>query len=380
MTITNKFIRDFFSYKRPHASATEMEWFDRFVKPRLGSTYTQDVMGNFHLDLRTDDTNRTLFVAHIDTVHHTAGRQTVSVGKDGMVRVVDGDCLGADDGAGVLVLLALIEMRVPAYYIFTRCEERGGLGATHLAEKQPDLLAQFDRAIAFDRKGTSSVITHQGWGRCCSDVFADALSEALSDEVLMYAPDDTGVYTDTAEFVDVIPECTNISVGYRNEHTTNETLDLVHLKALIVRVLDIDWDALPTDRDPTVYEDKWTMGKGVGRLDPWASDKYDHDYNYKDMHKYNDSEDFNMHVYDLLNDAIDGYQDELLYLMAQVGDPTDPDDLYQDIWSAKIPERELQRALRNVDYARDDDETRDVLLDLCDYIIGSKYLTEGEME
>jgi hypothetical protein len=211
-------------------------------------------------------------------------------------------------------------------------------------------------------------------------VFADALSDALSDEVLMYAPDDTGVYTDTAEFVGIIPECTNISVGYRNEHTTNETLDLVHLRALIVRVLGIDWDALPTDRDPTVYEDKWTMGGVAGGVDPWAGNKYDHDYNYKDMYKYNDSEDFNMHVYDLLNDAIDGYQDELLYLLAQVGDPTDPDDLYQEIWSAKIPERELQRALRNVDYARDDEETRDVLLDLCDYIIGSKYLTEGEME
>jgi len=35
------------------------------------------------------------------------------------------------------------------------------------------------------------------------------------------------VYTDTAEFTDIIPECTNRSVGYAREHTQEESLDLV---------------------------------------------------------------------------------------------------------------------------------------------------------
>ena len=31
---------------------------------------------------------------------------------------------------------------------------------------------------------------------------------------LLYATDPTGIFTDTANFVDIIPECTNISCGY----------------------------------------------------------------------------------------------------------------------------------------------------------------------
>jgi hypothetical protein len=70
----------------------------------------------------------------------------------------------------------------------------------------------------------------------------------------MYLPDNTGVYTDTAEFIEVIPECTNISVGYYSEHSDKEKLDIIHFQALADRVALIDWDSLPTDRDPTVVE------------------------------------------------------------------------------------------------------------------------------
>ena len=73
----------------------------------------------------------------------------------------------------------------------------------------------------------------------------------------MYLPDDTGVYTDTAEFTGIIPECTNISVGYYSEHTDKEKLDVIHLQALADRCLRIDWDGLATKRDPSVHDSKW---------------------------------------------------------------------------------------------------------------------------
>lgn len=246
------YVLDLLAYCRPDRSKTEQKFIKRYLLTLPHAT--QDTFGNVHVDLRTDKRHRTLFVAHTDTVHHEGGLQRLTYDHQTHIIGTRGQCLGADDGAGVLVLMHLIRSGVPAYYIFTRGEERGGKGAKYLADNHFPLLEQFDRAVAFDRRGTSSVITHQGWGRCCSDTFADALSDLLTNDALMYAPDDTGVYTDTAEFVDIIPECTNISVGYLNEHTSRETLDVAHLFALMSQAVAIDWDALPTERDPWAYE------------------------------------------------------------------------------------------------------------------------------
>jgi len=362
MKLTNTFIREYFSYKRPHASTTEQEWIERYIIPALGDNYWQDGAGNIHYDSRiipaTGEISRTLFVAHTDSVHPEAGRQKVVIDKDKIVHVDGGECLGADDGAGALVLLSLIEAKVPAYYIFTRCEERGGVGAKHLADTYPDLLAQFDRAIAFDRRGTSSVITHQGWGRCCSDTFADALSEALCTDELMYIPDDTGVYTDTAEFVGLIPECTNISVGYVNEHTKNETQDLAHLQALINHVITMDWEALPTERDPAKVDEDNEMFM------------YSHEAVYAlGGYKCEDYSDYNMSVYDACIEALDGEPDYLLYMVAEAINPADPDEVYEQIWNMPLPQYLLTNCKRQVDYAEDDEQTARALVDLYQAVV-----------
>jgi len=354
--LTNKFIKDYFSYKRPHTSATEREWIERFILSAVPKYHT-DMALNIHVDLRTDQTHRTLFVGHTDTLHREAGRQVVTVGKDGILRVADPsatNCLGADDGAGVLVLLALIEAVVPAYYIFTRGEERGGVGAAYLANNRSDLLGQFDRAIAFDRKGTSSVISHQGYGRCCSDVFAETLSDALGTDTLMYAPDETGVYTDTAEFVGVIPECTNVSVGYINEHTTKETQDLTHLKALIAHVLTIDWDALPTERDPKTNK--------VDAMDYVGFDYVGGDSSFT-------FSDLNSDAYGACEAALYHEPDELIYLMCMLMNPADPDDLYEMVWDVPMQEHHIKNCMRALDYADDDEQTERALLDLYQTVV-----------
>jgi hypothetical protein len=64
--------------------------------------------------------------------------------------------------------------------------------------------------------------------------FGDALCDELNKSGMSYIKDDGGVYTDSAEFVDYIPECTNISVGYYSEHTVNEKQDINHLIDLCV--------------------------------------------------------------------------------------------------------------------------------------------------
>jgi hypothetical protein len=134
----------------------------------------------------------------------------------------------------------------------------------------------------------------------------------------MYMPDDTGVYTDTAEFTDIIPECTNISVGYDFEHSDREELDVYHFDLLAQQAVLVDWDGLPSERDPTVpdpteykYDTGWSKG--------WWT-KYDKDvpkYNYKDM------------IADSFSEAIEearaGYPEYLLDLIAEAAYPEDID-------------------------------------------------------
>lgn len=210
---------------------------------------TIDDFGNIHQSVGE---SKTLFVAHTDTVHSPNDpiiNQYIDEGD--ILRSTPGNVLGADDGAGIALLVHMIYHGVPGHYCFTIGEERGGYGAKWLSDNFIDV-GMFDRAIAFDRRDRTHVITHQMYGRCCSDAFADALSVQLG---YGYQKNNTGVYTDTAEFVDMIRECTNISAGYFSEHSDEEHLDMVHFLKLSESVLKVDWENLPVVRDPFELED-----------------------------------------------------------------------------------------------------------------------------
>lgn len=209
-----------------------------------------DSAGNLHLDLRNEGC-KTLFIAHTDTVSRAPGLANTYAVTDGgrYLRATD-DVLGADDGVGVAVLCHLIAHGTPGYYIFSRQEECGGVGAEHIARSFSKLLGEFSRAIAVDRRGTDSVIGHQRGARCASDEFCSALAEQLNlaEPNFMYSQDDTGVYTDTAEFIYLIPECTNLSAGYYQEHGSSEHVDLWHVSALAEAMTKVAWEELPAVR------------------------------------------------------------------------------------------------------------------------------------
>jgi hypothetical protein len=310
------------SVKRPHGGAGVAdftEWLATAVPEYLQEKTWVDTCGNLHVDARTTALHKTLFVAHVDTVHRVEGANPIIKEKNKKAhiwRAAPNSCLGADDGAGVALLMHMMHEGVAGYYVFTQGEECGGIGAKHIAKYNPELLDQFDRAIAFDRRGTDSVITHQGYGRCCSDTFGQALAGAINgdDYYMMYTTDDSGVYTDTAEFVDNIPECTNISTGYYNEHGDREYLDVAHFQALSLAILMFDWDTLPVERDPKVSEVK-----------SWGTGVYDYGvYTYNDA--LHGDQDFEMDdIRYALMDARDGYTDELFYLVGESVYPDDPE-------------------------------------------------------
>ena len=164
--------------------------------------------------------------------------------------------LGADDKAGVTIMLNLMSEKVPGLYYFFMGEESGCAGSSSLSRVFKDKvkdgkLPNVVRCIAFDRRGYDSVITEQMSTVCCSNEFAKEIASKLNEYGFWYKPDDGGVYTDSAEFVDIIPECSNISVGYFNEHSSSEKQDIEFLELLAVVLTKIDWDSLKITRDIT---------------------------------------------------------------------------------------------------------------------------------
>ncbi len=85
--------------------------------------------------------------------------------------------------------------------------------------------------------------------RCCSDEFGTALCKEYNKTGLVeFSLDPTGIYTDSASFIDDIPECTNISVGYFHEHTGDEYQNLTFLENLCKASISVNWEGLPTVR------------------------------------------------------------------------------------------------------------------------------------
>ena len=265
------------SYKRPHESEGEKAWVKKFIT----DVYFPHEEHEGNVVIVTDPSSKTLFSAHTDTVHWEDGPNDARYDDGLMIAYKDDNTpLGADDGSGVWLLLEMIDANVPGTYIFHRGEEKGGIGSRWMRENRKDFLKKFDRAIAFDRRGTDDIITHQGGAECCSQEFAVALGHALNtgSHMLKYKPCSSGVFTDTKNYIGLIAECTNLSVGYDREHSPNETQDVEFLLHLRERAVAIDWESLPVKREPKEpvypsYGRGYSRG-GVGHRS-WMDDFYD---------------------------------------------------------------------------------------------------------
>ena len=157
--------------------------------------------------------------------------------------------LGADDKAGVVILMNLIEHNIPGLYYLFIGEETGCIGSSGIRRKEPDRFKKYKRCIAFDRRDYGSVITKQRGKTCCSSEFADALIKQFNTLGLIHKQDPAGIYTDSAEFMDLIPEVTNLSVGYFNEHSPSEAINITYLEKLAKASISIKWEELPVVRD-----------------------------------------------------------------------------------------------------------------------------------
>ena len=210
--------------------------------------FSQDGYGNVFVEVCGGSDK--LFTAHTDMIVIPNTTQKVLYDANLMLAYTDKCTLGADDGAGMWLLMEMLDAGVPCWLAFFRAEEVGGLGSQFAAKDNPEFFKTFTHCISFDRRGTGDVITHQSWGRCCSEELAAHLSSALNEHGLDYRPNDGGIFTDSANMTDLIAECTNCSIGYLNEHHDTEELDVDHLLRLRDALVKIDWTTMPVKREP----------------------------------------------------------------------------------------------------------------------------------
>lgn len=245
MDIRKKFL-ELTSKTYPHGTEHQL----RHLLPK---ELEEDKHGNLFIKIGD---SKCMFTSHLDTACRTQ-EDVKHVLKGNFIKTDGSTILGADDKAGVTIMLYMIEKNVPGIYYFFIGEERGCIGSGKSADDQSKEPLDIEKVISFDRRGLNSVITHQSGMRCCSEEFAFALAEELNkaDKNFNYKKDNTGVLTDSLEFIELYSECTNISVGYYSEHTKDEQQDIKHLEKLCDACVKIKWDELPTKRTIEKYKE-----------------------------------------------------------------------------------------------------------------------------
>ena len=249
-----------------------------------------------------------MFACHLDTAGSTLSNVNHVI--DGDIIKTDGtSILGADDKAGVTILLYMMENNIPGLYYFFLGEEVGCLGSKKVADIHKNMKVDgINKVISFDRRGTTSIITHQTSRRCCSDEFANSLADALNkagvdvqdnDSVLSYKNDPTGLYTDSYQFISIYPECTNISVGYQSEHTKGEQQNIKYLDKLAKASILVDWESLPIHRDPSKVE--WVENNSYyygNRYSGWDDDEFGYTPNTSNINSYQENIWFRDDIFD----------------------------------------------------------------------------------
>jgi len=269
--------------KRPTNNPQHCKDFTVALLNTLNISHVGDIHGNITVDRGGD----TCFTSHTDTVNNKLGQNALVLDSKGLLRVEGGGVLGADDGAGMYVMIQMILAGKSGLYVFFATEEQGRVGSTNYT--MPD---HIKKCVSFDRKGYDNLITHQMTEEGCSVAFADAF---IAQFDLPYKKDPTGSFTDSYTFFETVSECINLSVGYFDQHTKNESLDVVFLEKLVDACIAMDWDSLPVKRDPQVY--RFTVDYKYGKTD-WGNKSYGDWGNYGAYKHKHFNESMEDYVYD----------------------------------------------------------------------------------
>ena len=165
-------------------------------------------------------------VAHMDTVFYNQPSEIYYDQRKAIMWSPDG--LGADDRAGIFAILQIIADGYRPHIILTTDEERGGLGAQALAKKKcPIEFLRF--MIQLDRKGSNDCVFYE----CLNPEFIKFIEHFGFAEAV-------GSFSDISFLMPAWKICgVNLSIGYKDEHTIAETLNVHWMFKTISKVEDI---------------------------------------------------------------------------------------------------------------------------------------------
>lgn len=306
------FLYDILSVKSPSGKEKEirmllMTWVVANCDPKLVKLKSIDGMGNVVYTVG-DPTDEPMFTSHMDTVHKDEGDLILHLttgpkasdkdflvafenkvkrvkndvtGKTEEKAVFERSILGADDKTGMFIMAEMMKAEVYGTYAFFVQEETGRKGSTFWAKENLPFLTlnNIEQVISFDRMNTNHIITTQkGYTSCASAEFIDELSdrlkEAMSDVTGIIFPykKEAGTFTDSASFMDICAECTNLSVGYYAQHSAHECQDMLHLAMFVQAACEMNWSGLPVIRDASAissYDNAYGGAYGWDEYDEW---------------------------------------------------------------------------------------------------------------
>lgn len=151
-------------------------------------------------------------VAHLDTVF-AYGKRKIYYDREQQV-MWSPQGMGADDRAGVFAILKILQDGFRPTVIFTTDEELGCLGADKLVIDYPQAPWPLNYIIQLDRQGANDCVFYN-----CNNPKFESYIETY------------GFVSDFGSFSDISSICpkwgiagVNLSIGYINEHTLQETL------------------------------------------------------------------------------------------------------------------------------------------------------------
>lgn len=169
-----------------------------------------------------------LLNAHLDTYDSfTPDRNII---KSGDIWSSDKGILGADDRAGIAILLSVAEQLLHSSFhgkvkfIFTVEEEIGLVGAMNVDEY---FLWGTDAAIVVDRRGSGDIVTScGGFIPFCDKRYGEFFENTALELGLTNWNCSRGGSSDTTVWASHGIQSVNLSVGYNYEHTEDEILNV----------------------------------------------------------------------------------------------------------------------------------------------------------
>ncbi len=163
-------------------------------------------------------------IAHLDTIEGNRYLKSYYYDKEKNV-IWSPDVLGADDRAGIFAIIKILQFGLRPHIIFTTDEEIGGYGAKDLVSN-PCPFQDVRYFIELDRQGSLDCVFYN-----CNNKDFELYVESF------------GFITEQGTFSDISIICpkwkiagVNLSIGYQNEHSYAEFLNVNYFWETIEKV------------------------------------------------------------------------------------------------------------------------------------------------